>query len=155
MSSRIVAAVLCLTVAWPSLAADTSQWGNVQSLHLGDRIRVTQSDKKRIEGRFESATDSGVTVRADRAVTIAKDNVVRVEKRGMSRGARTLIGLAAGAGVGGALAAGIASGSNNEGFFGGPAVVAVTIVAASAIGAGFGALSGSGYRMVYRRETKP
>ena len=155
MRAKFIAVILSLVVAWPSLAADKGQWDNVQSLRLGDRIRVTQSDRKRIEGRFESATESAVTLRADKSVALSKNNVVRVEKRRLSRGTKALIGLGVGAGVGGALSAGMANASSNEGFFGSSALVAVTIVATSALGAGFGALSGSGYKTIYRRDNRP
>jgi hypothetical protein len=155
MNTKIVASVLSLVVAWPSLAADRSQWSEVQSLRLGDRIRVTQPDGKRIEGRFESAAESAVTLRGDKSVTLSKNNVVRVENRRLSRGTKALIGLGVGAGVGGTLGGGIAGASNNEGFFGNSALVAVMIVATSALGAGFGALSGSGYKTIYRRDNRP
>jgi hypothetical protein len=38
-------------------AADTSQWSGVRELKKGDRVGVIQADMKRVEGRFESATE--------------------------------------------------------------------------------------------------
>src|SRR5580765_8068848 len=77
MTSGWKIAVLLLA-AQAGFAEDTSQWSSVQSLRKGDRVGVIQADRKRVEGRFESATDARITLQADQLITLEKAEVVRV-----------------------------------------------------------------------------
>ena len=57
-------------------------WEDVVALHKGDRVGVVQSDKKRIEGRFDSATGSTITLEENGAIqSLSRDQVVRVYAR--------------------------------------------------------------------------
>ena len=60
-----------------AFAADTSQWSSLGELKKGDRIGVIQADMKRVEGRFESAGETSITLVVEQPVTLPKDNVVR------------------------------------------------------------------------------
>ena len=71
MTLRLKIAVLLLA-AQAGFAEDASQWSSVQSLRKGDRVGVIQADQKRVEGRFESATDARITLQADQAITLEK-----------------------------------------------------------------------------------
>ena len=133
-----------------ALAADTSQWNNLRELKKGDRIGVIQADMKRVEGRFEIAGETSITLVGDQTVTLQKDNVARVYRRPRwNRLTRTLagagIGLAAGAVADGTLGAYFRNESD------GSDAGLITGIGAAA-GAGIGAASGGGYRTVYQRR---
>ena len=72
------AGLLLLTLAHAGFAADINDWSGVQSLRKGDRVGVIQVNQKRVEGRFESATDARITLQADQPITLEKSEVVRV-----------------------------------------------------------------------------
>ena len=77
MTSGLKIALLLLA-AQAGFAEDTSQWSSVQLLRKGDRVGVIQADRKRVEGRFESATDARITLRTDQEISLEKAQVVRV-----------------------------------------------------------------------------
>jgi len=133
-----------------AFAADTSQWSSLGELKKGDRIGVIQADMKRVEGRFESAGETSITLVVEQPVTLPKDNVVRVYRRPRwNRVTRTVvgarIGMAAGAVTDGTLGAYFRNESD------GPDAGLITGIGAAA-GAGIGAASGGGYRTVYQRR---
>src|SRR5947209_4397344 len=78
---RMMTVLIALTAAGLVSAKDTGQWSNVQGLRKGDRIGVIQADQKRVEGRFDSATESRITLQADRPISLEKGDVVRVYRR--------------------------------------------------------------------------
>ena len=78
MSRLTIAGILLLAAAQIGFAQDSSQWSRLQSLRKGDRVGVIQANRKRVEGRFESATDARLTIQADRQITLEKTEVVRV-----------------------------------------------------------------------------
>jgi hypothetical protein len=137
-------------IALPASAADSGLWTNLESLRPGDRIGVIQTNQRRIEGKFQSASDSEITLDTGGKVSVQKTDVVRVYRKGMSRTKKILIGTAAGLAAGGAIAAGVYQGSSNEGFFSNGAATWLTVASGAGVGAGIGALTGSGYRTVYR-----
>jgi hypothetical protein len=72
------AIAFCALLSVFTLHAQDAQWNNLKSLRKGDRIGVIQANQKRVEGRFESATDSRITLQADREISLEKSDVVRV-----------------------------------------------------------------------------
>lgn len=149
--NRLRGALLLIPVA--AFAADTQNWANLESLRVGDRIGIIQSDLKRVEGQYQGSTDAGLTIHTDQNVTLPKDSVVRVYRRPhLSRKKRVLLGAAIGAGAGGAVGGGLANASNNEGFFGYNGAVGVTIGGGAGVGAAIGAATGGGYHTVYQRK---
>jgi hypothetical protein len=140
---------LLLAAAQVGPAQDAGQWSRVQSLRKGDRVGVIQANRKRVEGRFESATDARITLVADQQVTLEKAEVVRVYQP--ARHSRVF-----GAVVGGAI--GIAAGGVADGTVGvrfrnegpNPAKGLITAVG-GAVGAGLGAAATGGYRTLYQR----
>lgn len=144
-----IAGLLLVAAAQAAFAQETGQWSSVQLLRKGDRVGVIQSSRKRVEGRFESATDARITLRADRVITLEKAEVVRVY-----RPARH--GRVFGAVLGGAIgvaAGGVADGTLGQYFrneTGGTAKGVITAIGGAA-GAGIGAAVTGGYRTVYQR----
>jgi hypothetical protein len=139
-------AVLLITVTCV-FAADTTQWAGIKELKKGDRVGVVQSDMKRIEGRFESASDDAIIVDG---FTLAKDKVVRVYRRPrMNRAVRAVIGAGIGAAAGGLADGTLGAYLRNEGH--GPDAGVITAIGAGTF-AGIGAVSGGGYKTVYQRR---
>ena len=148
MTSGGKIAVLLLA-AQAGFAEDTSQWSSVQSLRKGDRVGVIQADRKRVEGRFESATDARITLRADQEISLEKAQVVRVyrpARHGRVFGA--VVGGAIGVAAGGVTDATLGLRYRNEGA--GPERGLITAVG-GAVGVGIGAAVTGGYRTVYQR----
>ena len=141
--------LLLLLFATGAFAQDSAQWGRVQALRKGDRVGVIRGDKKRVEGRFESATDARITLRADQEISIEKSDVIRVyrpARHGRVFGAVLggAIGTAAGAVADGTLGQYLRNESN------GPDRGLITLAGAGA-GAGIGAAASGGYRTIYQR----
>jgi hypothetical protein len=137
--SMLLVLVLC--------AADTSQWSAVRELKKGDRVGVVQSDMKRVEGRFDIASDDGITIDG---VMVSKDHVVRVYRRPrMNRGLRAVVGGAIGLAMGAVVDGTAGTYMRNESS--GPDPGLITGIGAAA-GAGIGAASGGGYKTVYQKR---
>lgn len=131
------------------LAQDTSQWNSLQSLRKGDRMGVIQTDRKRLEGRFESATEARITLRTDREITVEKAEVVRVYRPARhGRVFGVVLGGAIGVAAGGVTDATLGQYFRNE--TGGTAKGVITAIGGAA-GAGIGAAVAGGYRTVYQR----
>ncbi|MEO8027944.1 MAG: hypothetical protein ABI823_15775 [Bryobacteraceae bacterium] len=135
-----------------SLAADSSQWSNLDALKPGQHIGVIQTDQKRVEGRFDSYSDAGIVLRGDQSITIPKDKVVRIYKQGWSRTKRAILGAAIGAGAGVGLDIALGTRFNNEGANFPRGVVTGL---SAGIGAGIGAATGNGYKTIYQRTKLP
>src|SRR5581483_1098979 len=111
---------------------------------------IIQSDQKRVEGRFERVTESGITLRTDQELTVTQENVIRVyRKPRANRKIRAAVGAAIGAVAGAILSATAGERFRNEGQ---DVSAAAWIGGGAAIGAGIGALTGGGYRTVYQRS---
>ena len=104
-----IAGILLSAAAQIGFAQDAGQWSSVQSLRKGDRVGVIQANRKRVEGRFESATDARITLQADQQITLEKAEVVRVYRP--ARHSRVF-----GAVLGGAI--GVAAGGVTDGTLG-------------------------------------
>src|ERR1017187_8110164 len=134
--------------ASPAVAGDTSQWSRVQRLHAGTRIAIDLSDQRRVEGRFARASETELTYEASREITVSRDTVIRVDRGPrLSRVMRTLLGAAIGLGGGAILNATLGARFSNEG----RDITAITLGGGAAIGAGIGAITGGGYKTIYRR----
>lgn len=147
-----------IVLASAGVAADTSDWANVQSLRAGDKIGIVRRNEPLVEGELAMATAAGIQVRADggRTIEIAKEAVLSVYRRpALTRKKRILIGLAVGAAAGAVVAVGIGNGSNGEGFFNGQtraAAIGVSMGGGAGVGAAIGAATGGGQKIVYQRR---
>jgi hypothetical protein len=148
---RLAVAGLWLAVAAPSgLAQDTSQWSSVLMLRKGDRVGVIQTNRKRVEGRFESATDARITLLAQQQITLEKAEVVRVYRPARhSRVFGAVLGGAIGVAAGGVADGTVGQYFRNE--TGGTPKGLIT-AAGGAAGAGIGAAVTGGYRTVYQQR---
>ena len=81
----------------------SSSWDNLRSLTPGQEIRVVTNKFKSYQGKFESLSDGGITLRqAAGEQTLARKDILRVsQKIGQDHGVRNaLIGTVVGAGAG-------------------------------------------------------
>jgi hypothetical protein len=148
MTLRLKIAVLLLA-AQAGFAQDARGWSSVQALRKGERVGVIQADRKRVEGRFESATDARITLQADQLITLEKAEVVRVFRPARhSRVFGVVVGAAIGVAAGGVTDATLGLRYRNE--IDSPARGLITAVGGAA-GAGIGAAVTGGYRTVYQR----
>jgi hypothetical protein len=134
-----------------------SDWAAVQSLAIGARIRVSTTDRKTIQGAFQSATGEGLALgRPSGAETLALSSIKSVSVKGPGHRIRhAMIGLGLGAAGGLGLGAGLDAGCNPHAFLGclgGPNFGKEVLTPAGAvIGFGIGAaLPAGGWREVYR-----
>ncbi|MFB3829924.1 MAG: hypothetical protein ACE15B_24355 [Bryobacteraceae bacterium] len=87
-------------------------WEDVKALRAGENIQVVASDLKSWEGGLVQVNDESITLHVDKGFfrrqekVFPRASVFRVSR--VSRGRNTLIGLAIGAGAGGAVAAALA-----------------------------------------------
>ncbi len=145
----LLTAVFSILLAVQAHAMDSGLWSNLGALRRGDRIGIIQSNQKRIEGRFQSVTDSAVTIQACNEIAIPKDEVIRVYRRpGMRRLNRALIGAAAGVAAGAILSATAGDRFRNEGA---DVPAGQWVGGGAAVGAAIGALTGGGDHEVYRK----
>src|SRR5437899_11830423 len=99
-----------------ALHAQDAPWTSLKSLRKGDRIGVIQANQKRVEGLFESVTDSRITLQADREISIEKSDVVRVYQPARhGRLFATVLGAAIGVAAGGVLDGTLGQRFRNEG----------------------------------------
>jgi hypothetical protein len=148
MKLRFKIAVLLLA-AQAGFAQDPSQWSSLQALRKGERVGLIQADQKRLEGRFESATDARITLQADQLITLEKAEVVRVYSPARhSRVFGVVLGGAIGVAAGGVMDGTVGQRFRNEGTS--PARGLLT-AGGGAVGAGIGAAVTGGYRTVYQR----
>ncbi|MEO8369454.1 MAG: hypothetical protein ABI806_09650 [Candidatus Solibacter sp.] len=142
-------AVVLLLAMQVGLAQDSNQWSSVQAMRKGDRVGVIQANQKRVEGRFESATESRITLQGDQTVTVEKADVVRVyQPPKHSRLFGTILGGVIGVAGGAVTDATVGQYLRNEA--NGPSAGVITAIGGAA-GAGIGAAVTGGYRTIYRR----
>jgi hypothetical protein len=80
----------------------SSSWDNLKSLTPGQEIRVVMNNVKSYQGKFESLSDGGITLRqAAGEQTLARKDILRVSRKGQSHQTRNaVIGAFVGAGAG-------------------------------------------------------
>jgi hypothetical protein len=137
--------------ALPAVARDTSQWSRVQGLQAGRMIAVDLSDQRRVECRFVRASETDLTYETSREITVSRDSVVGVyQAPRLRRWMRTLLGAAIGLGGGAIVNGTLGRYFRNEGHD----ITAVTLGSGGAAGAVIEALTGGGYKTVYRRASQ-
>jgi hypothetical protein len=129
--SLAVLSLPCVSLA----QANPTQWSNLNSLHSGQKIQITDTQSRKHSGTFDSASDTAISYsEATGDHSIEKQDVRSVKLLEHQRRLRhTLIGAGIGAGAGAAVTA---AGWENNGFLGGKG-------AGAAVGAVIGGISGA------------
>ena len=133
---------------------DEHRWENVESLRAGQKLEVTTTQLRTIQGTYLNSSEAAIRLRTPQGeVSLTREEVFRVKSQEGKRKQNILIGVVVGALAGVALGAvadykddvdGSDPGSNN-GKLGGSAVGA-------GVGAGIGSLF-AGHRVIYRAKT--
>ena len=142
--------LISLAVALLALAPIAAAQDKTDELVAGSRIRIHQHQGAPVTGALVATTDSAVTVRTSETdtVVVPRSGIAKVEVYAGMRsnaGSGALTGLLVG-GLGGALIGVAASGSDDGDFFdfGAGTWAAGIGLTFGALGAGIGALIGSG-----------
>lgn len=148
MLRRVVSLSLVVFLLAPQIAhAQKNRWQNLAQIKVGDKVKVTDRERKTYSGSFLRFSDTDLTLFMNGQETkIDKDNVVRVTTGPQHRARNALIGAVAGAAVGGAMAGCCLE--HESGYAG---AAAGTVVGLAAIGAGIGAIIHSP-KTIYRLE---
>lgn len=117
-------------------SAQQNRWQNLQQLAVGQKVKVIDREHKSYSGSFVRFSDADVTLLVKgREIKIDRDDVSRITTGPQHRTRNVLIGLAAGAAAGGAIAGCCLE---RETGYGGAA--AGSVGGFAAIGAGIGAI---------------
>ena len=135
---------------------DQHRWENVESLRVGQRLEVTTTHLRTVQGTYLSSSEAAIRLKTPEGeVTVMREEVFRVKSQEGKRKQNILVGVVIGALSGVVLGAvadykddvdGSDPGSNN-GKLGGSVVGA-------GIGAGIGSLF-AGHRVIYRAKALP
>ena len=147
---------MLLTCSGVAQDRDEHRWENLESLRMGQRLEVTTTKLRTVQGTYLNSSEAAIRLKAPEGeITVTREEVFRVKSQEGKRKQNILVGVVVGALAGVALGAvadykddvdGSDPGSNN-GKLGGSAVGA-------GIGAGIGSLFG-GHRVVYRAKALP
>ena len=130
-------------------AAEGDDWAQVRRIESGTRVEVVSEGLRRTDGRFVSADDQALHLTTDAGPTsIDRKDVVRVSVKRGSRGKRTLMAAAIGAGA--AVAAGVVAYNTVDIDIRRDLIIGTMAAAGGGVGAGVGA-SMPAFRTVYRR----
>jgi len=136
-----VVAMLLLSSVTATAQDQAPNWSRVTSVAAGSKLSVKLKSGKTVNGTFNNASDSALSVIVRNApVEVKRDDVAtvyEVVKKSAATKA-TLIGMGVGAGLG-AAAGGIASAKDDDGF---DKIDHVATAGLAVVGAGVGALVG-------------
>lgn len=135
--TRILLLAVISSIAFGQSAEDS--WGNLNRLHVGQKIEVVDMKMKSVTGSFVAVSEEAITLLAGvTRISIPQPNVLSVKNREASHRKRNmLLGLAIGAA--GGLASGAIRGAMNRD----AGETGVFIMALTPIGAGIGAAAGA------------
>jgi len=132
---------------------DENRWENVESLRVGQKLEVTTTQLRTIQGTYLNSSEAAIRLKTPEGeVTVVREEVIRVKSQEGKRKQNILIGVVVGALSGVVLGAvadykddvdGSDPGSNNGKLGGG--------VVGAGIGAGLGSLF-AGHRVIYRAK---
>jgi hypothetical protein len=137
----VVVATLLLATVTVMAQGQTNNWSRVTAVAAGTKLAVKLKNGKTVNGTFNNASDSTLSVMVKNSpVEIKRDDVATVHEvvKKSSATKATLIGTGVGAGVG-AAAGGIATAKDDDGF---DKIDHVATAGLAVAGAGVGALVG-------------
>jgi len=137
----VVVATLLLATVTVMAQDQTNNWSRVTAVAAGTKLSVKLKNGKTVNGTFNNASDSTLSVMVKNSpMEIKRDDVATVHEvvKKSSATKATLIGTAVGAGVG-AAAGGIATAKDDDGF---DKIDHVATAGLAVAGAGVGALVG-------------
>ena len=137
----VVVATLLLATVTVMAQDQTNNWSRVTAVAAGTKLAVKLKNGKTVNGTFNNASDSTLSVMVKNSpVEIKRDDVATVHEvvKKTSATKATLIGTGVGAGVG-AAAGGIATAKDDDGF---DKIDHVATAGLAVAGAGVGALVG-------------
>jgi hypothetical protein len=137
----VVVATLLLATVTVMAQDQTNNWSRVTAVAAGTKLSVKLKNGKTVNGTFNNASDSTLSVMVKNSpMEIKRDDVATVHEvvKKSSATKATLIGTGVGAGVG-AAAGGIASAKDDDGF---DKIDHVATAGLAVAGAGVGALVG-------------
>lgn len=137
----VVVATLLLATVTVMAQDQTNNWSRVTAVAAGTKLAVKLKNGKTVNGTFNNASDSTLSVMVKNSpMEIKRDDVATVHEvvKKSSATKATLIGTGVGAGVG-AAAGGIASAKDDDGF---DKIDHVATAGLAVAGAGVGALVG-------------
>jgi hypothetical protein len=137
----VVVATLLLATVTVMAQDQTNNWSRVTAVAAGTKLAVKLKNGKTVNGTFNNASDSTLSVMVKNSpVEIKRDDVATVHEvvKKSSATKATLIGTGVGAGVG-AAAGGIATAKDDDGF---DKIDHVATAGLAVAGAGVGALVG-------------
>ena len=137
----VVVATLLLATVTVMAQDQTNNWSRVKAVAAGTKLSVKLKNGKSVNGTFNNASDSTLSVMVKNSpVEIKRDDVATVHEvvKKSSATKATLIGTGVGAGVG-AAAGGIATAKDDDGF---DKIDHVATAGLAVAGAGVGALVG-------------
>jgi hypothetical protein len=136
------------------VAEQQQGWAAVQALTSGVKLQIETKDGKQIKGKLNNASETTLTLtRNGTTAKLNRDDIQKIyQLRGGSRATSTLIGTAAGAGVGtGASLALLAATGGSDDFNG---ILATGILIGAGIGAAVGLLAGKGNKRILIYESR-
>jgi hypothetical protein len=137
----VVVATLLLATVTVMAQDQTNNWSRVTAVAAGTKLAVKLKNGKTVNGTFNNASDSTLSVMVKNSpMEIKRDDVATVHEvvKKSSATKATLIGTGVGAGVG-AAAGGIATAKDDDGF---DKIDHVATAGLAVAGAGVGALVG-------------
>lgn len=137
--------LILLPLASPGVEAQQGEWQNLAQLKTGQTVKVIDHRKNALVGEFVRFSETDLTIVVNQqAKVIDRDNVARVTTSGGHRRRNAVIGLAAGAALGGAFSGCCIEQKNDN-----SGTIAGSVAGFGAVGAGIGALI-SGTKTIYR-----
>jgi hypothetical protein len=136
-----VVAIVLLSTVTATAQGQANSWSRVTSVATGSKLAVKLKNGKTVNGTFNNASDSTLSVMVKNSpVEVKREEVATVYEvvKKSSATKATLIGTGVGAGVG-AAAGGIASASDDDGF---DKIDRAATAGLAVLGAGVGAFVG-------------
>jgi len=139
-----ISVLILLLVLPQTIRSQQDRWQSLGQIKAGEKVTVIDRQLATHTGKFLRFSETDLSLReTGKEITIDRDNVYRVTISGHHRGRNALIGLAAGAAVGGVLAGQMEREENYA------AAATGCVAGFAAVGGGVGALI-PGTRTVYR-----